>query len=142
MKVGDKGFFYHSNAKKATGIVGTVNIVREAYPDTSATDTSSKYFDAKHSTEKPVWFMVDVQADKRFESVVLLQSLKESQAEELSDMVLLKKGSRLSVQPVSKNEWDFINKLAKWRLYTIIGWSSTLIALLFHILILMFIGRM
>lgn len=58
MKVGDKGFFYHSNAKKTTGIAGTViKIVREAYPDTSATDTSSKYFDAKHSTEKPVWFM-------------------------------------------------------------------------------------
>ena len=113
MKVGDKGFFYHSNAKKATGIAGTVEVVREAYPDTSAGDTSGKYFDPKHTADKPVWFMVDVKGDKHFESVVLLQNLKECQAEELSEMMLLKKGSRLSVQPVSKIEWDYINTLAE-----------------------------
>lgn len=115
MKVGDKGFFYHSSAKKATGIAGTVEIVREAYADSSASDHNSKYFDAKHTPEHPVWFMVDVKAIDKFDSVISLQDLKKYQAAsgELTDMMLLKKGSRLSVQPVSKLEWDFINGLVK-----------------------------
>jgi predicted RNA-binding protein with PUA-like domain len=113
MKVGDRGFFYHSNAKKQTGIAGTVEIVREAYPDESASNPKSKYYDAKHTPDSPVWFMVDVKAMEKFDSVILLQSLKENMASgDLSDMMLLKKGSRLSVQPVSKSEWDYINNLA------------------------------
>ena len=113
MKVGDKGFFYHSNAKKSNGIVGTVEVVREAYPDHTASDKKSKYYDPKHTPDNPVWFMVDIKADKTFNSLISLQSLKESKAEELSDMMLLKRGSRLSIQPVTKSVWDFINDMAQ-----------------------------
>lgn len=113
MKLGDKGFFYHSNAKKATGIAGTVEVVREAYPDESASKLSSKYYDSKHTAASPVWFMVDVKATEKFDDIISLQSLKEYQKSgELADMMLLKKGSRLSVQPVTKSEWDFIIELS------------------------------
>mmetsp|Transcript_20047 Transcript_20047/g.33782 ORF Transcript_20047/g.33782 Transcript_20047/m.33782 type:complete len:126 (-) Transcript_20047:36-413(-) len=114
MKLGDKGFFYHSNAKKATGIAGTVEVVREAYPDDSASKHASKYYDSKHTAAAPVWFMVDIKATEKFDDVISLHSLKEYQKSgKLSDMMLLKKGSRLSVQPVTKAEWDFIIDLSQ-----------------------------
>lgn len=111
MKRGDKGFFYHSNAKSQNGIVGTVEIVREAYPDSTALDPASKYYDSKHTEDCPIWFMVDVRLIHRFPSAILLSSLKEMKAAELEDMMLLKRGSRLSVQPVSLAEWNFIEKI-------------------------------
>ncbi|OED38434.1 EVE domain-containing protein [Chromatiales bacterium (ex Bugula neritina AB1)] len=108
MKKGDLGFFYHSSCK-VPGVVGIVEIVRESYPDHTAHDPASKYYDAKSSDENPRWCMVDVKLKRKFKEVVSLQSLKTIKG--LEDMVLLQKGSRLSVQPVGKKHWDIIVKL-------------------------------
>ncbi len=102
MKKGDLGFFYHSSCK-VPGIVGTVEVVREAYPDYTALDPESKYYDPKASEENPRWVMVDVKFKRKFGKVLSLDYLRT--VDELSDMVLLRKGSRLSIQPVTETEW-------------------------------------
>ena len=109
MKIGDKAFFYHSNCNPP-GIVGIVNIVKESYPDHTAFDPESKYYDPKSSPDAPRWFMVDVKLEKKFNEMITLDELKH--IPQLSSMVLLRKGNRLSVMPVSKKEWDIINKIA------------------------------
>ncbi len=109
MKKGDLGFFYHSSCK-VPGVVGIVEIVKEAYPDHTALDPDAKYFDPKSSAENQRWCMVDVKLKEKFASVISLQSLKGVKG--LDDMVLLQKGSRLSVQPVAKKHWDIIVRLA------------------------------
>ena len=102
MKKGDLGFFYHSSCK-VPGIVGTVEVVREAYPDYTALDPESKYYDPKASEENPRWVMVDVKFKRKFDKVLSLDYLRT--VDELSEMVLLRKGSRLSIQPVTETEW-------------------------------------
>lgn len=109
MKKGDLGFFYHSSCK-VPGIVGIVEIVREAYPDYTALDPESKYYDPKSSADEPRWVMVDVKFKQKFDEVLSLTALREVDA--LSDMVLLRKGSRLSIQPVSEAQWQTILELA------------------------------
>jgi len=109
MKKGDLGFFYHSSCK-VPGIVGIVEIVREAYPDHTAHDPEAKYYDPKSSAENPRWVMVDVKFKRKFDEVLSLSALREVEA--LSDMVLLRKGSRLSIQPVSEEQWHTILELA------------------------------
>ncbi len=109
MKKGDLGFFYHSSCK-VPGIVGIVEIVREAYPDYTALDPESKYYDPKSSADEPRWVMVDVKFKQKFDEVLSLTALREVDA--LSDMVLLRKGSRLSIQPVSEAHWQTILELA------------------------------
>ena len=109
MKKGDLGFFYHSSCK-VPGIVGIVEIVREAYPEYTAQDPESKYYDPKASAEDPRWVMVDVKFRQKFDSVLSLSALREVSA--LEDMVLLRKGSRLSIQPVSEAQWNCILQLA------------------------------
>lgn len=110
IKKGDQVLFYHS-ACKEPAVVGLAVITREGYPDSFAFDPKSKYFDAKSKKEKPVWFMVDVKLDQKFKYPVTLAELR-GQAS-LKDMVLLQKGSRLSVQPVKKSEFDKIVKLSQ-----------------------------
>lgn len=110
MKKGDLGFFYHSSCK-VPGIVGIVEIVREAYPDYTAQDPESKYYDPKANAEDPRWVMVDVKFRQKFDSVLSLTALREVPA--LEDMVLLRKGSRLSIQPVSEAQWECILQLAR-----------------------------
>ncbi len=105
MKVGDKGFFYHSSCK-IPGIVGVVEIVREAYPDHTAWDPESPYYDPKSSPDKPRWSMVDVKFVSEYPEVISLKDLK--QDARLEGMQLLRKGSRLSVQPVTADEWQLI----------------------------------
>lgn len=109
MKVGDRGFFYHSNTK-VPGIVGTVEIVREAYPDHTALDPTSNYFDPKAKPDVPRWVMVDVAFRSRYAEVIPLAILRETKG--LEAMPLVQKGSRLSINPVSKAEWKIIEKLA------------------------------
>ena len=109
MKKGDLGFFYHSSCK-VPGIVGTVEIVKEAYPDHTALDKNAKYFDPKSTEENPRWVMVNVKFKQKFSEVLSLTQLRAVKS--LSDMMLLRKGSRLSIQPVSKKEWNIINKMA------------------------------
>lgn len=109
MKKGDLGFFYHSSCK-VPGIVGTVEIAKEAYPDHTAFDKAEKYYDAKSNPDNPRWHMVDVKLKTKFKAIIPLTDLREVAA--LEDMTLLQKGSRLSVKPVTAKEWKVILKVA------------------------------
>ena len=109
MKVGDQAFFYHSRQAEPA-IVGTVRVVREAYPDHTSWDPSSKYFDEKSSPENPRWLMVDVQFESEFSRPVTLKELRS--VPELKEMFLLRKGMRLSVQPVTEAEFQLILAIA------------------------------
>lgn len=111
MKIGDKVLFYHSNCTPP-GIVGLAEVCKESYPDFFAQDEKSKYFDPKANPEKPIWFMVDVKFITQFKETISLETLKKHI--ELADMKVVQKGSRLSVTPVTKDEYNFIvNQLAK-----------------------------
>jgi len=105
MRVGDKVFFYHSNCA-VPGIVGIAEVATDAYPDPSQFDPDSKYFDPASSRANPRWMLVDVKFVKKLKRTI---SLKELQADPALDgMVLLRKGSRLSVQPVEAAHWEHI----------------------------------
>jgi len=108
MKVGDQVFFYHSNCK-IPGIVGIMEVIRESYPDHTAFDPQSKYFDPKSSPEKPRWFMVDIKYIRHTRRVIPLTELKD--CEPLENMQLVRKGNRLSIIPVSADEWKIILRL-------------------------------
>ena len=104
---GDRAFFYHSSCD-VPGVVGVVTVVREAYPDPSQFDAKSEYYDAKSTREAPRWFSVDVQLENRIEPVITLPELREHAAGALRDMLILKRGNRLSVTPVTAAEWRCI----------------------------------
>ncbi len=108
IKKGDNVLFYHSNADPPA-VVGTAKVVKEAYPDVFQFDPKSKYFDAKAKPEEPRWLMVDIRYDKPFVHPVSLPELREDPR--LADMALLRKGNRLSIQPVTPAEWKRILKL-------------------------------
>lgn len=108
MKVGDLVFFYHS-AVKPQIITGIAKVVREAYPDHFAFDPASNYYDPQSSPENPRWLMVDIRYVEDFQPPITLDELK--QIEVLKGMLLLQKGCRLSVQPVTPQEWEVILKL-------------------------------
>ena len=110
MQIGDRVLIYHSNADPP-GVAGTAKIVKESYPDFTSWDKKDKHYDAKTTQDNPRWFMVDVQLDEIFDEPISLPTLRKVKA--LKDMVLLQKGSRLSVQPVRKREFDAILKMAK-----------------------------
>lgn len=107
MKLGDRVLFYHSSAKPS-GVAGLAKVVKEAYPDHTSWDPKSEYFDKKSTEEKPLWFMVDVGYESTFKNYLSLDSLKKEKP--LKNMILFKEG-RLSVQPVSKEEFDWLCKL-------------------------------
>ena len=109
MQVGDRAFFYHSRQAEPA-IVGTAKVVREAYPDHTSWDPTSKYFDEKSSPENPRWLMVDVQFESEFSRPVTLKELRS--IPELNEMFLLRKGMRLSVQPVTEVEFQLILAIA------------------------------
>ena len=109
MKKDDRIFFYHSNCKEP-GIAGIVRVVKESYPDFTAWDKKSKYYDAKNKKEDPRWFMVDVKFLRKFPRVVTLKEMRQHSF--LSDMRLLQKGNRLSIMPVEKKHWDYIINLS------------------------------
>lgn len=105
---GDLILYYHSNAKPP-GVAGVAKVVKESYPDHTQFDKKSKYFDPKADKEEPRWFMVDIQLVEKFKTFLPLDDLKAVKA--LDGMVLLQKGSRLSVQPVTKKQFETIVKL-------------------------------
>ena len=109
MKKGDRCFYYHSNAEPS-GIAGICEVVREGYPDHTALDKKDPHFDPKSKSDAPTWYMVDVKAVKAFPRLISLAELRAVRA--LQGMVLLQKGSRLSVQPVSRREWETVCALA------------------------------
>lgn len=105
MCIGDLMFFYHSSCTPP-GIVGIAEIVSQAYPDYTALDPTSPYFDKRSTANNPRWFMVDVRFKKKFPQMLSLQTLR--QYPQLQKMILLRKGNRLSIMPVSSEEWTFI----------------------------------
>ena len=109
MKKGDGVFFYHSSSDP-TGIVGICEVVKEAYPDHTAFDAKDPHFDPKSKREAPTWYMVDLKAVKKLPRLVTLAELKGVKG--LEKMVLLQRGSRLSVQPVTAKEWEIVTELA------------------------------
>ena len=110
MKVGERALFYHSSTDP-TGVVGICEVVREAYPDHVAWDPASKYYDPRSTPERPLWFMPDVAFVERFPRIVTLAELRRTPG--LEAMTLLQRGSRLSVQPVSEEEWRIVTELAR-----------------------------
>lgn len=110
MRVGDAVLYYHSNAEP-TAIVGAARIVRAGYPEFTAWDENDPHFDSKSNADNPRWYMVDIQFVEKFATPLTLPFLRT--VPELRDMVLLRKGSRLSVQPVTPAEYAAIVRLAK-----------------------------
>jgi predicted RNA-binding protein with PUA-like domain len=97
--------FYHSVAKPLA-IMGIAKVVKEAYPDAFAFDPKSDYYDPKSSPENPRWVMVDLQFESAFLPPITLDELKQRSG--LEEMMLLRKGCRLSVQPVTAHEWEIV----------------------------------
>ena len=105
MKLGDQVFFYHSNCEQP-GIVGIMEVVKEGYPDFTAFDPDDAHFDPKSDPDKPRWMMVDVKFVKTLSRTISLRELKARQ--ELVNMAVVRPGNRLSIMPVSADEWQFI----------------------------------
>jgi predicted RNA-binding protein with PUA-like domain len=112
MQVGDGVLFYASNADPS-GVTGLAEIVKAGYPDHFAFKTGHKYFDNAGTADAPVWYMVDIGFVERFPSTVALETLKATKG--LEKMMVTQKGSRLSVQPVTKAEFDVVVKLGRAR---------------------------
>jgi predicted RNA-binding protein with PUA-like domain len=111
MQTGDLGFFYHSSCD-VPGIAGIVSVVRTAYPDKTAFDRKHHHYDPDSDSANPRWFAVDVRLERKFARVVSLDQLRAHADKKLRDMVVLKRGNRLSITPVTKTEWLFIVSLA------------------------------
>jgi len=114
MKYGDEAFLYYSNCDEP-GIVAIVEIVEEGYPDPTAFDRKDHHYDPKSDPERPKWFQVDVQLKRRLRRAITLKELRAHEARELKGMMLLRKGNRLSVTPVSPMHWKFICSLERAR---------------------------
>jgi predicted RNA-binding protein with PUA-like domain len=110
MAVGDQVLFYHSNADPPA-VVGIAEVVKTAYPDPTQFDKKDKHYDPESKPSEPRWDMVDIKYVKTFSRLVTLNELRKET--KLKGMVLLQKGSRLSVQPISPLEWRHITKLAE-----------------------------
>lgn len=109
IELGDRVLFYHSNAEPMA-IVGTAEVVKTGYPDHTAFDPKNCHYDPKSKLEQPTWFMVDVKLLQVFPKLVTRDDLKACQ--ELSDMMVLRPGARLSIQPVTAAEWQVVHRLA------------------------------
>lgn len=108
MRCGDTLFFYHSNTAEP-GIVGIAEIVREAYPDFTAFDPDDKHYDPKSDPDNPRWLMVDIKFVRKLKRNITLSELKTHDA--LSELALVKRGNRLSIMPVTAEQWDYILEL-------------------------------
>jgi predicted RNA-binding protein with PUA-like domain len=112
MQVGDGVLFYASNADPS-GVTGLAEVSRAGHPDATAWKKGHAYFDAASTKEKPVWFVVDIKYVEAFPSIVPLDELKTVKG--LESMMVIQKGARLSVQPVTKAEFDIVAKLGRRR---------------------------
>jgi predicted RNA-binding protein with PUA-like domain len=109
MKIGEQVLFYHSNADPPA-VAGIAEVVREAYPDPTAFDPKDKHYDPNSKPDRPIWEMVDIHLVRVFESAIPLDVLRKQPG--LKRMELLRRGSRLSVQPVRAEEWKIVVRLA------------------------------
>lgn len=105
MEIGDFILYYHSNCKPPH-VAGIAKVCREGYGDFTSWDPSSKYFDEKSSPDNPRWFMVDIEPVCEFDTMVSLNAVREEEV--LADMLLIRRGQRLSIQPVQQNEFEHI----------------------------------
>lgn len=110
MQAGDGVLFYASNADPS-GVTGLAEIARPGYPDAFAWKKGHKYFDAASTPDKPLWYLVDIKFVERFPEIVPLDVLKKTAG--LEQMMVIRKGARLSVQPVTKGEFDIVSKLGR-----------------------------
>lgn len=108
MEIGDLVLFYHSNAQPS-GVAGLGKVSKSAAADKTQFDKNSEYFDAKATKDKPIWFCVEVEYLETFKNFVSLNDLRDN--EKLADMLVLQKGSRLSIQPVDKKHFDIVKKM-------------------------------
>jgi predicted RNA-binding protein with PUA-like domain len=109
VQVGDRVFLYHSNSDPLA-IVGTMQVVRAAYPDHTAFDPAEQHFDPKSNPDAPTWYMVDVRLTQKFPEPVTRQALLADAR--LQRMMVLQRGSRLSILPVTPDEWRIVHELA------------------------------
>lgn len=108
MRIGDEIFFYHSNCKEP-GIVGIMKVASEPYPDPVQFDETSRYYDPKSTREEPRWVLVDVEFVRKLKRNISLTEIKAEKS--LEDMILTRRGNRLSIMPVEKKHWDKILSL-------------------------------
>jgi len=108
MRIGDEIFFYHSNCKEP-GIVGIMKVASEPYPDPIQFDRKSRYFDEKSSKDNPRWILVDVEFVRKLSRNITLTEIKGEKS--LEDMILTRRGNRLSIMPVEKKHWSKILSL-------------------------------
>ena len=111
MRIGDQGFLYHSSCD-VPGIYGIVRVVRAGYPERAALDRKHAYFDPKSDPANPRWYSVDVRLERRIEPPITLESLRKHAHGALAELLILRRGNRLSVTPVTRDEWRFITSLA------------------------------
>jgi predicted RNA-binding protein with PUA-like domain len=107
---GDLAFLYHSSADE-TGIAGIMTVVGAAYPDPTQFDRKSEHHDPASTRENPRWLVVDVQLKRRLKRIITLDELREHESRALEGMLLLKRGNRLSITPISAAHWEFILSL-------------------------------
>ena len=108
---GDKAFFHHSSCD-VPGIYGTMEVVRAGHPDPSAFDRRSRYYDAGSDPANPRWYQVEVRLIEKFARPVTLETLHAHASGALKNMIVLRRGNRLSVMPVTASEWKFVHRLA------------------------------
>ena len=108
MRIGEEIFFYHSNCKEP-GIVGIMKVASEPYPDPVQFDKKSRYFDEKSSKDNPRWILVDVEFVRKLSRNITLTEIKAEKS--LEDMILTRRGNRLSIMPVEKKHWNNILSL-------------------------------
>lgn len=111
MSVGDLAFMYHSSCDEP-GIVGVIEIVKPGYPDHTAFDRKHDHYDAASKPESPRWYMVDVRLKQRFSRVISLDELRRYESKQLRDMLILKRGNRLSITPIDAAPWKFVMSLS------------------------------
>ena len=109
MRIGDMVLYYHSNTKPPH-IAGISKICKESYPDITQFDKKSKYYDPKATEEVPRWFLIDMEPVTKFDEMVTLDQLKGN--DDLEGMLVIKRGQRLSVQPVEKEHFDEVCQMA------------------------------
>jgi predicted RNA-binding protein with PUA-like domain len=110
--VGDRAFFHHSSCD-VPGIYGTMQVVRAGHPDRTAFDRTHRGYDAGSDPSNPRWYQVEVRLLRKFAQPVTLETLREHAQGPLRDLILLRRGNRLSVMRVSAQEWKFIHRLAR-----------------------------
>jgi hypothetical protein len=108
--VGDLAFFYHSSCE-VPGIAGIVEVTKQRYPDHTAFDRKHPHHDPASTPDNPRWYMVDVRLKQRFSRVITLDELRVHAAGKLRDLLILRRGNRLSITPVDGAHWKFINSL-------------------------------